>query len=73
VTIKKTGKHPASGATGLRFSARGLIYGHADLRISLRGLRTGQRSLGAFDRLEIREVSALRLGQVGEKIFHVRS
>jgi hypothetical protein len=37
---------------GLRFSAVPLSWRHADLRISLREVREGQRDSGSFQRLE---------------------
>lgn len=45
---------------------------HADLRVSLREMRAGQRNPGALHRLAGHALSALRFDETGQEIFHVR-
>lgn len=49
-----------------------LLCRHADLRISLRKVRTRQRDSGALQQLGRDEMPALRLDQTGKEILHVR-
>ena len=49
-----------------------IISTHADLRISLREVRARQRNPRPLDGLEKHRVSALRLEEVVQEIFHLR-
>jgi len=56
----------------LRFLPHRLFSLHADLRVSLRKVRTRQRNPRPLQRLEGNGVPALRLKKVVQEIFHVR-
>jgi hypothetical protein len=56
----------------LIFPRRKILFPHASLRISLREVRRRQRSSGALVGLERCQVSPLRVGQAGQKVFHLR-
>src|SRR5205085_1758086 len=45
---------------------------YANLRVSLRKMRCGQRSAGAFERLGRHAMSRMRFEKTFEKIFHFR-
>lgn len=55
----------------LRFSEGLPIFSHADLRVSLRKMRKGQRDSRSFERLERNSMSALRVHFADEEIFSV--
>jgi hypothetical protein len=57
---------------GLFFRSKKLPLVHADLRISLRKMRAGQRSPRPLQRLERHRLSALRLNQIVQEIFGLR-
>jgi|GEM_PF-4512125 len=56
----------------LRFLAAALFSNYADLRVSLRKMRKGQRNSHSFQRLERHEVPAVRFYEIGEEIFDLR-
>jgi hypothetical protein len=56
----------------LRFRASALFCLHADLRVSLRKMRTRQRDSCPFQRLERHQVPAMRLHEAREKNFDLR-
>jgi len=63
---------PSVGFIGhLFFRGKMLFCSHADLRISLRRLRAGQRNPRSLIELERRKMPALRLGKDFQEIFHV--
>jgi len=63
--------HPF-GKTSLFFSAKGLILLYANIRVSLRKMRKGQRTSDPLDGLEEFGMPALRLKEVIQEIFHLR-
>ena len=56
----------------LRFKRRRLLYPHANLRISLRSVRARQRDSRPVLRLEGNQMSAVRLTEDFQEIFHLR-
>ena len=56
----------------LNFSRHEILLRHADLRISLRAVRTRQRNPRPLRRLAGNEMPALRLIQTGQEVFHLR-
>jgi hypothetical protein len=57
---------------GLRFVIGPIEFRHADLRISLREMRTRQRNPGALQRLDGDKMPPLWRRDAGEKVFHLR-
>jgi hypothetical protein len=56
----------------LRFPAVALLWFHANLRISLRTMREGQRDSDSFERLEGHPMSQVRLDESRKEILHLR-
>jgi len=61
-----------SAATTLNLPAASLSCIHADLRISLREMRAGQRSSRPFQRLEGNQMPALRIDEAFQEVFGFR-
>jgi hypothetical protein len=56
----------------LSFSQAALFSFHANIRISLREMREGQRDSGSFERLEGRQMPGMRLDEARKEILHLR-
>ena len=56
----------------LSFSQLRLDCRHAFIRIPLPQMRAGQRDSGPLQRLDRCQVPALRLGETGEEVLHIR-
>lgn len=60
---------PDPNSRGLRFFENWVSWQYADLRVSLREMREGQRAPGALQRLEGHGVPALRLQAAVQEVF----
>ena len=64
-------REPSANFSVLSFPPGWLLFGHADLRVSLREVRERQRNPGAFEPLGGDTMPVLRLDEAGEEVFHI--